>query len=146
VIGDASRDELDLDAPYIRSLELFCVRAGMNVLCLSARGVAGIGDAVAIHRPNLVVLAGGHLSDDTVARWAYAVRLAAGAMSVAVYRRGDQRLRMRTTGTRALPAGASEAQQRLLELAETEQQTGRVAEASDPDTGTENGGAQRASM
>ena len=36
--------------PYIRALELFCVRAGINVLSLSARGVAGIGDAVSIHR------------------------------------------------------------------------------------------------
>src|SRR6266567_8713162 len=68
VLGDASRDELDLDAPHIRALELFCVRAGIKVLSLSARGVAGIGDAVAVHRPNLVVLAGGYLADDTVAR------------------------------------------------------------------------------
>src|ERR1700749_1044735 len=73
VVGDASRDELDPDAPYIRSLELFAVRAGVKVLSLSARGGAGLGDAVAIHRPNLVVLAGGYLNDDTVARWAYAV-------------------------------------------------------------------------
>jgi DNA-binding transcriptional MerR regulator len=120
VLGDASRDELDLDAPHIRALELFCVRAGIKVLSLSARGVAGIGDAVAIHRPNLVVLAGGYLADDMVARWAYAVRLAAGAMPVAVYRRGDQRVRMRTTGTSVLPSGAAEAQRRLLELIEAE--------------------------
>jgi DNA-binding transcriptional MerR regulator len=121
VLGDASRDELDPDAPYIRALELFCVRGGIKVLSLSARGVAGIGDAVAVHRPNLVVLAGGYLSDDTVARWAYAVRLAAGAMPVAVYRRGDQRVRMRTTGTSVLPSGAGEAQRRLLELVEIDQ-------------------------
>jgi hypothetical protein len=120
VIGDASRDELDPDSPYIRALELFCVRAGVKVLSLSARGVAGIGDAVAVHRPNLVVLAGGHLADDTVARWAYAIRLAAGAMPVAVYRRGDQRVRMRTTGTSVLPPGAGDAQRRLLELVEAE--------------------------
>jgi MerR family transcriptional regulator, light-induced transcriptional regulator len=120
VIGDASRDELDRDAPYIRALELFCVRSGIRVLSLSARGVAGIGDALAVHRPNVVVLAGGHLADDTVARWAYAVRLAAGAMPVAVYRRGDQRVRIRTTGTNILPSRASDAQRRLLELVETE--------------------------
>jgi MerR family transcriptional regulator, light-induced transcriptional regulator len=120
VLGDASRDELDPDAPHIRALELFCVRAGIRVLSLSARGVAGIGDAVAVHRPNLVVLAGGYLADDTVARWAYSVRLATGAMPVAVYRRGDQRVRMRTTGTSVLPSGAGEAQRRLLELVETE--------------------------
>src|SRR3984893_13143438 len=118
VVGDASRDELDPDAPYIRALELFCVRAGVNLLSLSARGVAGIGDAVAVHRPNLAVLAGGHLADDTVARWAYAVRLAAGAMPVAVYRRGDQRGRMPTTGTNVLPPGPGDAQRRLLELVE----------------------------
>src|SRR4030081_1729811 len=28
MFGDASRDELDPDAPYIRALELFCMRAG----------------------------------------------------------------------------------------------------------------------
>jgi hypothetical protein len=120
VVGDAARDELDPDSPYIRALELFCVRAGINVLSLSARGVAGIGDAVAIHRPNLVVVAGSHLDDDTVARWAYAIRLAAGPMPVAVYRRGGPRVRMRTTGTRILPAGAREAQRRVLDLVEIE--------------------------
>ena len=74
----------------------------------------------ASHRPNLVVLAGGHLSDDTVARWAYAVRLAAGAMPVAIFRRGEQRVRMRTTGTSVLPSSASDAQRRVLELIEAE--------------------------
>jgi hypothetical protein len=42
-------------------------------------------------------------------------------MPVAVYRRGDQRVRMRTTGTSVLPSGAGEAQRRLLELIEAEQ-------------------------
>lgn len=121
VIGDASRDELDPDAPHIRALELFCVRAGVKVLSLSARGVAGIGDAVAVHRPNLVVLAGGYLDDDTVARWAYAVRLSVGALPVAVYRRGDQRVRVRTTGANVLPPGAVEAHRRVLELIEGDQ-------------------------
>jgi hypothetical protein len=87
--------------------------------------VAGIADALAVHRPNLVVLAGAHLGDDAVARWAYAVRLAAGAMPVAVYRRGAQRVRMRTTGTSVLPPSASEAQRRLLELIDAER-GGRV--------------------
>jgi hypothetical protein len=90
------------------------------VLSLSARGVLSIGDAIAVHRPNIVVLAGGYLSDDTVARWAYAIRLAAGALPVAVYRRGDQRVRIRTTGTSVLPSGAGDAQRRVLELVESE--------------------------
>jgi MerR family transcriptional regulator, light-induced transcriptional regulator len=120
VVGDAARDELDPDAPYIRALELFCARAGINVLSLSARGVTGIGDAVAIHRPNLVIVAGSHLDDDTVARWAYAIRLAAGAVPIATYRRGGPRVRMRTTGTRLLPAGAAEAQRRIVEMIDSE--------------------------
>jgi MerR family transcriptional regulator, light-induced transcriptional regulator len=120
VVGDAARDELDPDTPYIRALELFCARAGVSVLSLSARGVAGIGDAVSIHRPNLVVVAGSHLDDDNVARWAYAIRLAAGAMPVAVYRRGGPRVRIRTTGARVLPVGAREAQRRIVEIVETE--------------------------
>src|SRR5436190_1857780 len=97
VVGDASRDELDRDTPYIRALELFCVRAGIKVLSLSARGVAGIGDAAAVHRPNLVMVAGGHLDDDTVARWAYAIRLAVGPMPLVIYRRGAERPRVRAT-------------------------------------------------
>jgi hypothetical protein len=120
VVGDASRDELDPDAPYIRAFELFCARAGVNVLSLSARGVAGIGDAMAVHRPNLVVVAGSHLDDDNVARWAYAIRLAAGAMPIAVYRRGGPRVRMRTTGARVLPPEAALAQRRVVEMIESE--------------------------
>jgi len=120
VIGDATRDELDPDAPYLRALELFCARGGINVLSLSARGVGGIGDAVSIHRPNLVVVAGSHLDDDTIARCAYAIRLAAGAMPIATYRRASPRVRMRTTGTGILPIAASEAQQRIIEMVENE--------------------------
>ena len=59
VLGDGSRDELDLDSPYIRAVEAFCLRAGVKVLRLSARAVSGIGDAASVHRPNLIVLAGG---------------------------------------------------------------------------------------
>jgi DNA-binding transcriptional MerR regulator len=120
VVGDASRDELDPDFAYIRAFELLSGRAGVKVMSLSARGVAGIGDAFAVHRPNLVVLAGGHIPDETVATWTDQVRRAAGAIPVVLYRRGDQRMRMPTTGAVTLPAGASEAQRRLLQLVEAE--------------------------
>src|SRR5947209_8470467 len=119
VIGDASGDELDPDNAYIRALELFCSRAGIRVLGLSARGVVGIGDAVALHSPDLVVIAGSHLDDDAVARWAYAVRLAAGPLPVTVYRRGDPKARVRTGGGSTLPPGPSDAQRRILELIES---------------------------
>lgn len=78
VLGDGSRDELDLDAPYIRALEVFCLRAGVKVLRLSARAVSGIGDAASVYRPNLIVLAGGRVDDDSVARWTYAIGRAIG--------------------------------------------------------------------
>jgi DNA-binding transcriptional MerR regulator len=118
VIGDASRDELDPDAAHIRALELFCLRAGIRVLGLSARGVVGVGEAVAMHEPDLVVIAGGHLDDDAVARWAYAVRLAVGSLPMTVYRRGGERAHARSTGSTQLPNAVGEAQARILEMIE----------------------------
>ena len=116
IIGDAARDELDSDAQYIRALELFCVRAGIRVLSLSARGIAGIGDAVTVFRPRAVVVAGGHLDDDLVARWAYAIRQSAGPVPIAVYRRGGERGRMRQANNAVLPNNPLDAQRKLLAL------------------------------
>ena len=130
VVGDASRDELDPDYSYIRAFDLFCVRSGISVLSLSARGIAGIGDAVAIYRPNLIVVAGGYLDDDTVARWAYGVRLATGPMPVAVYRRGDHRNRGRSAGTNILPSTPGEAQRTALKLIESEHVANAVSAAA----------------
>lgn len=118
LLGDASRDELDPDAPYIRALELFCLRAGIEMMSLSARGVAGIRDVIVAHRPDLVVLAGGHMPDETVARWTHSVRGEVGPMPIALYRRGDHFARMPTTGTHVLPSRASDAQRRLVALLE----------------------------
>jgi DNA-binding transcriptional MerR regulator len=117
VLGDASRDELDPDAAYIRSLELLAMRSGAHVLGLSVRGVANMSEALATQRPDAVVIAGGALSDDSVARWAYAVRLATGPLPVAVYRRGPQRARVRTTGATILPSTPGEAARHIMELA-----------------------------
>jgi hypothetical protein len=111
LLGDASRDELDPDAPHLRALELLCVRAGVKVLTLSVRGVDGIADAISAHRPNVVVVAGSHVDDDTVARWAYAIRRAVGRIPLVVYRRGTTQ-----THNTALPVTASAARHRLLEL------------------------------
>ena len=121
LVGDASRDELDPDALYIRALELFCLRAGIEVMSLSVRGVAGIGDVIAVHRPDLVVLAGGHVADDTVASWTHSVRREVGPMPIALYRRGDHFARMPTRGTNVLPSRASDAQERLVALLDVEQ-------------------------
>jgi MerR family transcriptional regulator, light-induced transcriptional regulator len=117
VLGDASRDELDPDAAYIRALELLAMRSGVRVLGLSVRGVANMSEALAAHRPDAVVVAGGALSDDAVARWAYAVRLASGPLPISVYRRGPQRARVRTTGAMMLASTPGEAARQVLELA-----------------------------
>lgn len=126
LIGDASRDELDPDAPAIRALELLCSRAGAHLLSLSVRGVNGLGDALTTLQPNAIVLAGGYARDDEVARWAYAVRSAAGPLPVTLFRREVLRpLRTRTTGARHLPSSPSSAHLALLELVESEQLDGQ---------------------
>jgi MerR family transcriptional regulator, light-induced transcriptional regulator len=125
-LGDASRDELDPDAMHVRALELFCIRAGGRVLSLSARGTAGIRDALAAHRPDLAVLAGGHVPDDVVASWTHSVRLVLGATPIGLYRCAGHLADIPATGTTRLPSRASEAQQRLFELFETNR-TARVA-------------------
>jgi DNA-binding transcriptional MerR regulator len=116
VLGDASRDELDPDAAYVRALELLAMRAGATVLGLSVRGVTNMADALAAHRPDAVVIAGAAMSDDAVARWAYAVRLATGPLPIAVYRRGSQRTRVRTTGATILPSTPGEAARSVMEI------------------------------
>jgi MerR family transcriptional regulator, light-induced transcriptional regulator len=122
LIGDASSGELDPDTPAIRALELLCARAGSKQLCLSVKGVNGMADALAMLEPDAVVLAGSHARDDEVARWAYAVRSAAGALPVTLFRRDVIRpLRARTTGARLLPPSPTAAQLQLLELVETDQ-------------------------
>jgi hypothetical protein len=116
VLGDASRDALDPDAPHIRALELFSVRAGVNMMSLSVRGVAGIGDAMQAQRPDLVVIAGGHRANNAAASWTRSVRLAVGPTPIALYRRGGDLAGMPTAGTTVLPTRASDAADRLIEL------------------------------
>lgn len=117
VLGDATRDELDPDAAYVHALELLAMRSGARVLGLSVRGVANMSEALGAYRPDVVVIAGGALSDDAVARWAYAVRLATGPLPVAVYRRGPQRTRVRTTGAMILASTPGEAARQMIDLA-----------------------------
>jgi DNA-binding transcriptional MerR regulator len=114
LLGHALRDELDPDAPYIRALELFCRRAGISVLSLPARALTGISDAACVHRPHLAVLAGAQVDDATVARWAHAIARSVGPVPLALYRPSSDRI----TGT-LLPPEPAEAQQRLLEMADS---------------------------
>jgi DNA-binding transcriptional MerR regulator len=134
MLGDASRDSLDPDFAYIRAFELFCMRTGIPTMSLSARGAVGIGDAIGVHRPDLVVLAGAYLRDDAVASWANHVRHAAGAIPVVMYRRGDERMQMPMSGALTLPSASGEAAQRLVELLEVQRSRTRIpASALVPD-------------
>jgi len=115
LFGDASRDELDPDVLETSALELFTVRAGVQVLTLPVSGLAGLNDVLQNFRPRAIVIAGSSASDDEVARWAYAVRSATGPLPVALYRRGERRA-VRTTSTLVLPPAPSEAQHELMAL------------------------------
>lgn len=46
VLGDATRDDLDPDAAYVRALELLLARSGATVLGLSVRGVSNMSEAL----------------------------------------------------------------------------------------------------
>lgn len=113
LLGRASWDELDLDAPYTRALELFCERAGVRVLSLPAGALSGLGRAAEVHRPDLVVLAGRQLDDGTVARWANVLTRSIGAVPLAIYRPPLNR-----AWDCVLPSAPAEAQLRLVELAD----------------------------
>jgi hypothetical protein len=94
-------------------------------LSLSVRATNDIGEAIAVLRPDGVVLAGRRATDDAVARWAYAIRSAAGPLPITLFRRDVVRsLRGRTTGAHHLPSIPSEAQTHLLALVTADQLTG----------------------
>ncbi|MDX6718143.1 MAG: MerR family transcriptional regulator, light-induced transcriptional regulator [Solirubrobacteraceae bacterium] len=117
LVGDATSDELDPDALGIRALELFCGRAGARVLALPVGRLAGLGDVVASLSPDAVVIAGSHVCDDDVARWAYRVRAASGPLPTALFRRTHHATNVRgAAGTRVLPDTPFGAQRQLLAL------------------------------
>src|SRR4051794_28726495 len=118
LIGDATRDELDPDALALCAFELFCARAGARVLPLPVSGVAGLGDVVDAFVPQAVVIAGRHVGDDDVARWAYRVRSATGPLPIALFRRSARGDRVRTTGARSLSDTPGEAHRELIVLME----------------------------
>jgi DNA-binding transcriptional MerR regulator len=118
IIGDATRDQLDPDALALRVLELCSTRMGLRTVTLPVTGLAGLGDVLSAYEPRVVVIAGGDDVDDDVARWAYRVRAASGALPVLLYRRGAVGTRSRATGARHLALAPSIAAGQLLDLAE----------------------------
>jgi MerR family transcriptional regulator, light-induced transcriptional regulator len=115
LVGDATRDDLDPDALFLKALQLFCVRSGARVLVLPISGVAGLGDVLGAFAPQTVVIAGATATDDDVARWAYRVRSASGALPMALFRRGGRTDAARTTA-RMLPETPGEAHRIVLDI------------------------------
>jgi len=116
VIGDATRDDVDRDAPHLRALELMCSRAGFQPLCLPVRSAGGLGEAASAVGPQAVVIAGSHAGNEEVARFAYAARAAAGALPVALFRRPRREGAVRRAGLRVLSPQPLAARQELLDL------------------------------
>jgi hypothetical protein len=73
-------------APWAFAASFFCLRAGAKDLVLRAHATTGIGDAVSVHRPDLVILAGSHMDETTIARWTYAIERSIGPRPLALYR------------------------------------------------------------
>jgi MerR family transcriptional regulator, light-induced transcriptional regulator len=131
LIGDATQDELDPDALHVRALELFSVRAGARVLLLPVSGIGGLPEVLAAFAPRTVVIAGRTAADDVVARWAYTVRSAAGALPMTIFRRGAHAAEgTRTTGARVLADQPGEASRQLFELLDGRNQVPAVSLAT----------------
>lgn len=118
LLGDATRDQIDPDALALRALELCTTRVGLRTLTLPVTGLAGLGDVLSAYQPRVVVIAGGEENDDDVARWAYRVRAAGGALPVLLFHRTGRGDRTRTTGARHLAAAPTLAASQLLDLVE----------------------------
>lgn len=116
VLGDACGGDLDPDSAYVRGLELSCTRAGLDVLTLSVHGPRDIEAAIGQARPSAIVIAGEEAGDDAIARWAYAACRAAGSAPIALYRRGEERRRLRTAGAVLLPEAIAVARETIVKL------------------------------
>jgi hypothetical protein len=66
-----------------------------------------------MHRPDVIVLAGRQLDDDTIARWANLLRRSIGPLPLAIYRPP-----MNPGWGTLLPPAPAEAQLRLVEVAD----------------------------
>jgi DNA-binding transcriptional MerR regulator len=133
LVGDATRDERDPDALAVRAFELFCGRSGARVTVLPVAGIAGLGEVVDSLCPGAVVIAGSHVADEGVALWAHNVRATAGALPVALFRRGRHDAGVRTTGALILPDTPLGATRALLAVVGDRRADGELAPAARTD-------------
>jgi DNA-binding transcriptional MerR regulator len=115
VIGDATDGPIEPAAAYTRALQLCCAREGIFALMLPVWASFRVTDAIAVFKPDVVVIAGRHAGDDEVARWAYSIRACAGPVPFVLYHRG---LDPMVAGARAriLPHKPSEAMRVITQM------------------------------
>ena len=115
LIGDATGDELDAEAPLVRALELFVGRTGIRVASVPVARHSGVADLLRALQPGAVLIAGRSASDEAVARFAYAVRAAGGSLPLALFSRGPEE-ESPTSTLLHLPLSVSEATAQALAL------------------------------
>ncbi len=88
---------------------------GIRVASVPVANHTGVAELLTALRPGAVIIAGASAADDEVARFAYAVRSAGGALPLAVFRRdaagGEQ-----ISAVPSLPASPSEATAQALAM------------------------------
>ena len=122
LVGDACGSDLDPSAAQVRALELFCARAGAEVLTLPVEAPGGLADVVAAVSPSAVVIAGSRAGDEVLSRWAYRVRSATGRLPLALFHR-DVHAVGPESRARVLPPAPSAAQEDLFALVESRPST-----------------------
>src|SRR3954469_16617027 len=116
LIGDATEDDLDAEAPAVRALELFLGRTGIRVASIPIGAHSGVAELVNAVRPGAVIIAGTAGSDEEIARFAYGVRAAAGSLPLALFQRGFEHRVSHTSSTFTLAPGPAEATAQALAL------------------------------
>jgi hypothetical protein len=119
LVGDATRGEHSLEAIKAHALQLFCTRAGAQVLTLPVRALKGVARAVALYAPDVVAIACGSHGGQDAERWAAATRAAAAAAPLALFPSGATST-SRVPGARLLSASPLAAHTQLLRLADGE--------------------------
>jgi DNA-binding transcriptional MerR regulator len=118
LVGDACGTDLDPSAAQVRALELFCSRAGAEVLTLPVEAPGGLADVVAAVSPSAVVIAGSRAGDEALSRWAYRVRSVTGRLPLALFHR-DVHAVGPESRARVLPPVPSAAQEDLFAFVES---------------------------
>ena len=122
LVGDACGSDLDPSAAQVRALELFCRRAGAEILTLPVEAPGGLADVIAAVEPNAIVIAGSRAGDEALARWAYRVRSVTGRLPLALFHRDVHAIGPESRA-RVLPPVPSAAQEDLFALVESRPST-----------------------